>query len=148
MELRQAISADTDRIIEIARCAYDKYVARIGREPAPMIADFAAHITRNEAIVAVLGGIVCGYIISFARADDYFIENIAVDPSAAGGGIGRALMSHAENAAISHGRNLVRLYTNVKMHENFPFYEALGYRKTHQVTENGFHRVYFEKALD
>lgn len=148
MELRQATSADTDRIREIARCAYDKYVARIGREPAPMIADFAAHISRNEVIVAVSGGVVCGYIVSFARADDYFVENVAVDPAAAGGGIGRALMSHAENAANEQDRNLVRLYANVKMHENFSFYEALGYRKTQQVTENGFHRVYFEKALD
>ncbi|WNK00967.1 GNAT family N-acetyltransferase [Thalassospiraceae bacterium LMO-JJ14] len=145
---RPAVGEDLNRLRDIAFRAYAKYVSRIGREPAPMVADFAAHIVRNEIIVAVSDDVVCGYIVSFPRVEDFFIENVAVDPDAAGTGIGRALMSHAEKAARAAGCNLVRLYTNVKMHENFPFYEALGYLKTHDVTESGFHRVYFEKALE
>jgi len=113
-----------------------------------MVADFEAQIGGNQVTVAMTGDDICGYIVAFPRADDFFVENIAVEPSAAGGGFGRALMGYAETAARAANCNLVRLYTNAKMYENFPFYEALGYRKTHEVTENGFHRVYFEKGLE
>jgi Protein of unknown function (DUF1488) len=42
--IRRAIEDDVARIVEIARAAYIKYVPRMGREPPPMLADFAAEV--------------------------------------------------------------------------------------------------------
>lgn len=148
VDIRRAVSDDLARIAEIARLAYRHYIPRIGREPAPIVADFALHLARDELDVAVSDAGVDGYIVAYPRPDDYFVENVAVDPAGAGRGTGRALMQHAEAAARRAGRTAVRLYTNVHMTENFPFYAALGYRKTHAAEEDGFQRVYFEKVLE
>ncbi|MBO6946453.1 MAG: GNAT family N-acetyltransferase [Rhodospirillales bacterium] len=148
MKIRKASAHDADRVRDIARAAYALYVARIGREPAPMAADFETHIRRDEVMLAETTEGIIGYIVAYPRADDYFVENVAVDPARAGAGVGKNLMSQAESAAVQHGCRFIRLYTNVAMYENFPFYESLGYRKTHEATEAGFHRVYFEKSLE
>lgn len=147
MDLRPAISADVAAIRAVAQRAYIKYVPRIGRVPAPMAADFLSHVQAGQTHVAVSHDKVMGYLIAFARDDDYFVENVAVDPAGTGQGIGKALMALAEDDAKQAGRDKIVLYTNVRMHENFPFYAALGYRTTDMVVEAGFRRVYFEKDL-
>ena len=50
--IRQAMPEDTARIGAIARAAYAKYVPRIGREPAPMVADFAAEVAAGHVVVS------------------------------------------------------------------------------------------------
>ncbi len=147
MELRLANLDDVARVRTIAERAYIKYVPRIGRIPAPMAADFLSYVKMGQVDVAELDGAVVGYLISFSRDDDHFVENIAVDPAGAGKGIGKALMKLAEDRAHEAGQTKIVLYTNARMHENFPFYAALGYRTTGLVVEAGFRRVYFEKDL-
>jgi hypothetical protein len=68
-------------MIAIARAAYIKYVPRIGREPPPMLADFAAEIAAGHAVVLEITGTVEGYLISWPKTEAYFIDNIAVDPA-------------------------------------------------------------------
>jgi hypothetical protein len=51
-------------MIAIARAAYIKYVPRIGREPPPMLADFAAEIAAGHAAVLEITGTVEGCLIS------------------------------------------------------------------------------------
>ena len=48
--IRKAIEADVGRIVAIAHAAYAKYVPRIGREPPPMLADFAAEVVAGHAV--------------------------------------------------------------------------------------------------
>ena len=50
--IRAAAPEDLDAIRRIARAAYAPYVPRIGREPAPMVADFAAAIAAGQVWVA------------------------------------------------------------------------------------------------
>jgi hypothetical protein len=78
--VRTATADDFGRIGAIARDAYAKYVQRIGREPAPMVADFAAEIAAHRVVVIEAAGKVSGYMIAWPGADAYFIDNIAVDP--------------------------------------------------------------------
>ena len=52
--IRWASADDAARIGVIARAAYAKYIARMGREPAPMAADFAAEIAANHVVVIEL----------------------------------------------------------------------------------------------
>src|SRR6266404_4605512 len=49
--IRKATAEDVVRIGAIARAAYGKYVPRIGREPAPMVADFAAEVAAGRVVV-------------------------------------------------------------------------------------------------
>src|SRR5262252_2834585 len=51
--IRKATAEDAARIRAIARAAYAKYVPRIGREPPPMVVDFAG-LTFTGAIKMAL----------------------------------------------------------------------------------------------
>jgi hypothetical protein len=62
--IRRATEGDVGRMIAIARAAYIKYVPRIGREPPPMLADFAAEIAAGHAAVLEITGTVEGCLIS------------------------------------------------------------------------------------
>jgi ribosomal protein S18 acetylase RimI-like enzyme len=145
--IRPATTDDIDAIAAAARAAYTRYVERIGREPAPMVADFAALVAAGEVEVLALGGEVAGFIVMRPGADHLFIENVAVHPDHQGRGLGQRLLARAESEAGARGLPALRLYTNVKMTENFPFYEALGFVETERRREDGFDRVYMEKRL-
>lgn len=144
-DIRPALPADLAAIQGIARAAYLPYVARIGRPPAPMVADFADAISNGQ--VWVVGAPVAGFVIAYARADCYFVENIAVAPSAQGRGLGAALLGFAEAAAVAAKLPAVGLYTNALMTENLRLYPRLGYVETGRRHEDGFDRVYFRKPV-
>jgi hypothetical protein len=57
------------------------------------------------------------------------------------------LIGFCEEAAWRQGFGKVQLYTNEKMTENLSIYPKLGYVEIDRRTENGFNRVYFEKAV-
>src|SRR5437660_5126346 len=99
--IRRATADDAARIGAIARAAYAKYAPRIGREPAPMVADFAGHIAADHVVVVetAAAAAVEGYMVAWAETDAYFVDNIAVDPARQGRGLGRKLMAHAANEA-------------------------------------------------
>jgi len=145
--IRGAHADDAARIGEIARAAYEKYVARIGRVPPPMTADFAAAIAAGRVVVIEADGAVAGYVIAWPEADAYFIDNIAVDPAWQGRGLGRRLMDHGEREARRHALGAIRLYTNAAMTENLSLYARLGFVETHRAVEHGFHRVFMRRAL-
>ena len=147
LEIRAAAIGDLTEVQRIARAAYAIYVPRIGREPAPMVADFASQIGDGQVFLAIEAGRAAGFIVCFARPTDYFIENIAVDPISQGKGVGRELMAFAETRAGAMGLTRLELYTNAKMHENLALYPRLGWRETDRRTEDGFDRVYFAKTL-
>ena len=124
--VRNATAEDAARIGEIARAAYSKYIARIGREPAPMLADFEAEISAGRVVVIETAGTIDGYMIAWPQTEAYFIDNLAVHPVRQGQGLGRRLIDHALHEARRHGLSAVRLYTNVAMTENLSTYVAYG----------------------
>ena len=145
--IRAATTDDVARIRAIARRAYGKYVPRIGREPAPMVADYDAHIAIHHVVVIEAGGDVCGYMIAWPEADAYFIDNIGVDPACQGKGLGRRLIEHAVAEATHLHLPALRLYTNVMMTENLSMYARMGFVETHRAIEDGYHRVYMRRSL-
>lgn len=147
--IRPATPADEAAIRTCAEAAYSRYVAAIGRRPAPMDADYAAHIAAGEAHVAVDDeGCLQGFIVFFEDDGAMQLENVAVLPAATGQGIGKALIAFCETEARQRGLSRVSLYTNEKMAENLNLYPRLGYRETERRTEHGFNRVFFEKRVD
>lgn len=145
--IRPAVSGDAAAVRACVAAAYAHYVPRIGKEPAPMLADYEALIAAGHVHVLERAGRPAGVLVLMARPDHLFVENVAVHPDFQGFGLGRRLMAFAEETARAHSLPAVRLYTNVHMVENLPFYAALGYVETGRVREAGYDRIYFEKRL-
>jgi len=146
-QIRRAQAADTRKIGEIARAAYAKYVPRIGREPPPMVADFAAFIDRDVVVVVEEGGEVRGFMIAWPEPETYLIDNLAVDPGEQKRGFGRMLIEHAVGEARRLGLPALRLYTNAAMTENLAMYRRIGFIETHRAVVNGLNRVYMRWVL-
>src|SRR5262245_52547227 len=145
--IRKATAEDTARIGAIARAAYGKYVPRIGREPPPMVADFAAEVAAGHVVVIATAGAVDGYMIAWPETDAYLVDNIAIDPARQGEGLGRQLMDHAVGEAKRRRLPAIRLYTNAAMMENLSMYAHMGFVETHRAIEKGFNRVYLRWTL-
>jgi len=145
--VRPAGQGDVDLLRRIATAAYQPYVARIGRAPAPMTADYAQAVRSGQAWVAVEDGQVAGFVVLVAQPGYLLLENVAVDPAAQGRGIGSRLLGVAEEQARSLGLSEIRLYTNEAMIENLAYYSRRGYAETHRAEQDGFRRVFFRKPL-
>jgi len=145
--IRIARADDIVRIREIARAAYARYVSRIGREPAPMVADYDADARAGRIVVLEVERNVIGYLVAWPEDDTYFIENIGVEPQLQGKGWGRRLMDHAATEAAHLGLSALRLYTNAAMTENLSIYAHMGFVETHRAIEKGFNRVYMRWTL-
>jgi len=147
-EIRLATASDLAEIKRCAEEAYALYVPRIGKKPAPMIADFASQIAAGHVNVCVDGDRLLGYIVLYTRDDHLHIENVAVFPSLQGTGLGRDLLAFAEDEARRVGKTVIELYTNQHMTENLSFYPRLGYVELARGEEAGFARVFYRKELD
>jgi GNAT superfamily N-acetyltransferase len=146
--IRPATEDDLPAIERIVTEAYSIYVARLGREPAPMQADYAGQLDAGEIWVAAdSAGCPVGVLVMRALATGLLLENVAVSPALQGQGIGRSLISFAEDHARSLGLGEVTLYTNERMSENLRLYPSLGYAEVDRHVEHGFKRVFFRKRL-
>jgi ribosomal protein S18 acetylase RimI-like enzyme len=145
--IRPATAADTDAVRSCVRDAYAHYVPRIGREPAPMKADYAALIESGEVWVATEEERVVGVLVLRARPTSLLLENVAVRPERQGRSIGRVLIAFAEQHAHELGLPEITLYTHGRMTENIRMYRKLGYVETERRAEAGYARVFFRKSI-
>jgi ribosomal protein S18 acetylase RimI-like enzyme len=147
MEIRHARRSEADAVTRLAAEAFGHYVERIGAEPMPMRADYAALIAQQAVWVAVAGPEVAGVLVLLSRDDHLLLDVVAVAPAQQGQGLGRRLIEFAEQQAMSQGLGEVRLYTNVLMTENRALYPRLGYREVGTSHEHGLDRVHFAKQV-
>jgi N-acetylglutamate synthase-like GNAT family acetyltransferase len=145
--IRRATAADLAAIGGLIADAYEKYVERIGRSPAPMTADYAAALEHSRVWVLVRDDAIVGALVTEDRTDHLLLETVAVAPTAQGSGYGALLLDRAERDAAELELPEVRLYTNEAMTENLTFYPRHGYRETGRAVEDGFRRVYFSKTV-
>ena len=148
MHIRRAVAADVTAVRAVVEAAYAHYVPRIGREPAPMAADYESLVAASEVWVGETGGRVVGLLVIRASDGVLELENVAVDPAEQGHGHGRALVAFAESHARERGLSAVELYTNDAMVENVELYPRLGFVETGRRVVDGYRRVYFRKTLD
>ncbi|KQY07336.1 GNAT family acetyltransferase [Mycobacterium sp. Root135] len=144
---RRATYDDVDGIRRLVADAFGKYVDRIGKPPAPMTADYAELIDTSRVWVIEQGSDVVGVLVTQAQADHLLLDSVAVAPTAQGGGHGRALLERADQDAREQGLPEVRLCTNEAMTENLEFYPRRGFHETGRGVQDGYHRVFFAKAV-
>ena len=147
MSIRKAVETDVPVIEACARQAYEIYVERLGREPAPMVADFALQVRSGYVFVVGGGEEIFGFVVFYPREDHIHLENVAVWPQHQGHGYGGQLISFVEERARQAGLAAVELYTNEQMFENIRIYRKLGYVETGRMSQDGFNRVFFRKAV-
>lgn len=147
MEFRPAVLPDLPDVTELARQAYQIYVPRMDREPAPMSADYGPAIRAGQVHVVVDEHRVVGMIVLVAGEDWLQIDNVAVHPDHQDRGIGTRLLRFAELEALRSGVLEIRLHTNEQMTENIAFYAEHGYGETHRAEQDGYRRVFFAKPM-
>jgi ribosomal protein S18 acetylase RimI-like enzyme len=149
MRLRPATEADVPRLTALVHAAYGHYVERIGGPPGPMTEDYADVLRRFQVTVAERDGEIAGLVVTGVDDEGFVIANVAVDPSHQGGGVGRALLQHAEEAARHAGFDSVYLYTHERMTENIALYTRIGYVEyDRRPVDRTTHLVYLRKKLD
>lgn len=116
----------------MARCidrAYAVYEGKIEDLPA-VFEGVAADITSNRVWAAELDGDIVGGLIVVPDKNFATLANVAVDPVAAGQGLGRALIDRAEAECLALGLRELRLNTHAQMPKNIALYRRLGWSET------------------
>lgn len=145
--IRQTTAADVEAVTDCVHQAYQHYVARIGREPGPMLDNYAEVIAARDVCVAERGGRVIGVLVVGPAEEGFLLDNIAVRPEAQGLGLGRRLLDLAETRAREAGFSSIYLYTHEMMTENQDIYRKRGYVEYDRRTEIGLARVFMRKPL-
>ena len=145
--VREARPDDLPAVQKVVQEAYSPYVARIGREPGPLLDDYARRIAAGEVEVVDGPDGLAANLVLVPKKGALLLDNVAVANAARGRGLGGALIDHAEARARALSLPVVRLYTHELMTENQAIYAKRGYVETHRVEENGLRRVFMAKAV-
>jgi N-acetylglutamate synthase-like GNAT family acetyltransferase len=125
--LRPATAEDAGAIRSLVREAYARWVPVIGREPLPMTADYADAVRNHRIDLLHMGGTLAAAIETVPGDGHLLIVNVAVLPAFQNRGLGRRLLTHAEQLAAAQGHPVVRLFTNKLFAANVQLYRKLGY---------------------
>jgi len=147
VSLRPATAADVPRLTELVNAAYGHYVERLGEPPRPMTDDYTKVVRDRQVVVAESDGEIVGLVVLGVDDEGFFVDNVAVDPSQQGAGVGRALLEHAEAAARDAGFDSIYLYTHERMVENLALYSRIGYAEYERRLQGGASIVYLRKGL-
>ncbi len=145
--VRRAVAADAKTIAALTDTAYAKYVPRLRRKPQPMMADYHELIAQHAVWLLCLGEHPVGVLVLMAEPDAMLIYSVAIAPEHQGRGLGRQLLSLAEDQARQAGYTAIRLYTNEHMVENIELYRRLGYEETRREHFVGSAIVHMAKRL-
>jgi ribosomal protein S18 acetylase RimI-like enzyme len=146
--IRPATITDLPAVEQIVRDAYDKYIARIGGKPGPLLDDYRQRVEAQAVSVLIDGGTIAGLVVLLPKDDHLLLDNVAIATNYQRKGLGRLLIGFAEREARRRGYREIRLYTHQKMYENIALYPRLGYQETGRGEEAGFPRVFFRKRLE
>lgn len=141
--IRKAVPQDAEALAACIDAAYAIYAGR-GLDLPAVSEGIGDDIRENSVWVAVAGPRIVGGLVLVLRDDHAVIANVAVDPSAAGSGRGRALMDQAEQVARQAGLTMLKLNTHAGIPQNVRLYEHLGW----QVTGRSGQTVSMEKPVD
>src|ERR1039457_5010324 len=123
--IRRAAGPDADTVALITAEAYQHYVPRIGREPAPMTTDYGDAVRDGQAWGAEDDGHAVAIVVLIPPLDHLLAEEQARE------------LGYAE----------IRLYTHEAMTENIAYSPRRGYAETHRGGQDGYRRVFFRKQL-
>ena len=145
--LRPATPADVPRLTALVQSAYGPYVERLGGPPRPLTDDYDEVVAYQRVTVIEDAGEIVGLLVLDVTDEGFVVDNVAVDPSHQGRGVGRALLEHAEAEARRAGFDSIYLYTHERMTENLGLYARAGYVEYDRRRHGEVTIVYLRKPL-
>jgi GNAT superfamily N-acetyltransferase len=127
VKLRRAGAGDLSAVNELTRRAYGHYRASFGDDPTPMKEDYALRIADGQVWLLEDAAIPVGLIVLEDKPDRLFIYSVVVSPDRQSGGLGRRLLTFAEDVAADRGHAIVGLSTNALMKRNIRIYGQWGF---------------------
>ena len=94
--VRLATTDDASAARACVVAAFEPYIERIGKPPAPMLLDFTVLVDAGRIWVAELNTRVEGVLVQYETPDGFYVDTVATSPGARGTGVGRALLEFAE----------------------------------------------------
>lgn len=84
MTIQPATQDDLAQIVRLVNAAYAKYLDRMEKPPAPLLADVAAQVARGDVYALASRTQIVGALVMGTHADAVIVENIALDPAFSG----------------------------------------------------------------
>jgi GNAT superfamily N-acetyltransferase len=147
VSIRPANPEDAPGIAACVCEAYMHYIERIGKQPGPMLENYADVIRQSQVHVALAHERVVGAIVLQINDEGFYVDNVSVRPAVKGQGVGRLLLELAESEARRQGHASLYLATHELMTENRALYSRAGYLEYDRRVVDGYPRVFFRKAL-
>lgn len=126
VHIRRAVAQDEPALRQIVEAAYAGY-SSLGINLPPVAEGLDADIRNRIVWVAAEGDTILGGLVLALHGDYGHLMNVAVDPAAAGRGVGRRLMDRAEVQVRDAGLSEMRLATHRDLGGNVSLYEHLGW---------------------
>ncbi len=110
-----------------------------------------AAIISGDVFVALEQTQVVGVVTTSCRGDEFFIDQLGVDPEHQGRGIGSWLLNQIEQIARQNKMKKLTLQTAEIMPDILRLYDRHGFKKTHEALpdhgEDNYLRVHMTKML-
>jgi ribosomal protein S18 acetylase RimI-like enzyme len=145
--LRRATRDDVAAVTACVCAAYLPWIAAVGRQPGPMLDDYAEVIGSHDVHVAERDGAIVGVLVLDVVDGGVFVDNVCVAPAAQRAGLGRLMLAFAEAEARRRGQAAIALSTHERMASNLALYARLGYVVVSRRTVDGYPRVFLRKPL-
>lgn len=145
--IRRPIASDVPAVTRCVCAAYLPYIERVGKQPAPMLRDYAGVLESSQVHVAEADGRILGVLELMVTDEGFLLDSVAVAPSAQGTGVGRRRLRFAEAEARHQGYEAIHLMTHEKMTENQALYARIGYALYDRRLVDGYSRILMRKVL-
>lgn len=148
--IRLATVDDYDAVVDCVKAAFTKWIDIIGMKPMALTADY--HDLINRGVTYVIDGSqsaeLAGLVIIYPVDDSLYVDTIGVNPAYQKHGLGRRLLTFAEEKAREAGLTKMTLVTNALQLSNQDYYRKNGYVETHrEILEPGRVGVWMAKTL-
>lgn len=148
--IRLAIPDDYQAVVDCVSAAFTKWIDIIGMKPMALTADYHDFIRRGVTYVidGNQTGELAGLLIIYPIDDALYVDTIGVNPAYQKHGLGRRLLTFAEEKAREAGLRKMTLVTNALQLSNQDYYRKSGYIETHRESlEPGRIGVWMAKTL-
>ena len=143
-----------DELLALIRATFASMNGRID-PPSSALSLTAASLAEKAKAeighVAIHGEKLIGCLFLRPEADCLYIGKLAVLPEAQGKGLGKRLLTIAEETAAALGLPALRLETRIELTDNHAVFAAWGFTRTAEKAHPGFARTTFvemRKILD
>jgi ribosomal protein S18 acetylase RimI-like enzyme len=135
LTFRTALLSEGEEVGRVIRAAFTPYVRALGREwPAEGSAGYAeawerfvGELERGDVYVALDGEQIVGAVRTKPQENGLYIQQIAVDPSRQGTGVGSWLLERIDEVARSRGLAGLSLETAEMAEANIRLYRRHGF---------------------